>query len=78
MHALRRALDHPLVDIVVSLILIATSLAEGWGTFRNDLMTFDAGVHHGVLIFGFVNMLRPLPKLLEAAERTIEVSTEDG
>ena len=77
MHALRRALKHPFMDVAIALILIVTSLAEGWGTLRHDLVTLDAGVHHGVLIFGFVNLMRILPNLLEAAERTVEVSGKD-
>ena len=77
MRALKYALDHPLMDVAIALILIVTSLAEGWGTLRHDLVTLDAGVHHGVLIFGFVNLMRVLPNLLEAAERTIEASDED-
>jgi len=48
------------------------------GAFRQDLVALDVGVHHGVLVFGFVNLLRILPNLLEAAERTVEASGKDG
>ena len=78
MHALRRALQHPLMDLAMALLLIVTSLSGGWGAFRQDLVALDVGVHHGVLVFGFVNLLRILPNLLEAAERTVEASGRDG
>ena len=69
MHALRRLIDHPVTNLIVALILIATSLAEGWETFFEDLVNFNAGVHHGVLLLGFFNLLRTIPELFEAAER---------
>ncbi len=34
----------------------------------------DAEVHHGVPIYGFVRLLRVLPHLIEAAERSAAAS----
>lgn len=70
---LRRTLEHPLVNLLVALVLIATSLAEGWETLHRDLVALDAGVHHGVLVFGFVNLLRTIPEVYAAAERVDKV-----
>ena len=69
MRVLRRLVEHPLLNAVVALVLVGTSLAEGWETLSDDLVTFDLHVHHGVLLFGFVNLLRAIPELFEAAER---------
>jgi hypothetical protein len=35
----------------------------------DDLVKFDAGVHHGVLLFGFVMLLRGVAEALEAFSR---------
>ena len=69
MHVLRRLLEHPIANLVVAIILIVTSFAEGWETLREDVVKLDAGAHHGVLLFGFVNLLRTIPELFEAVER---------
>lgn len=68
MPTLRRLVEHPLVNLVVALVLVATSLAEGWGTLREDMLQANVGAHHGLLVFGFVNLLRTLPELMDAAE----------
>ena len=56
------------VNLGLSVILILTSIAEGWETLQEDLVQLQAGVHHGVFIFGFVNLLRVLPDLFVGAE----------
>lgn len=69
METLLRVVKHPIINIVMAIILVATSLAEGWETFLDDLVKFDAGVHHGVLLFGFVMLLRSIIEALEAVKR---------
>ncbi|MCG8455422.1 MAG: hypothetical protein MI919_04005 [Holophagales bacterium] len=78
MQMLRRILAHPLVDFVVSLLLIGASLAEGWETLLRDLQEFKAGVHHGVLLFGLVTFLRTLPEVWETAEHLWKGKDEEG
>ena len=69
MNRLARLIKHPTTQIVISLVLIVTSLAEGGKTFIEDLTKFDMGVHHGVLVFGIASLLKGLSDAHEARKR---------
>jgi len=69
LNKLHNFLEHPMVEIAIAVILIASSLAEGWETFSKDLSEFDVGAHHGVLIFGFAMLLRAIVDALDATKR---------
>ena len=64
-----RLIHHPATEITVSLFLIVTSLIEGWDTFTEDLAQFNLGVHHGVLLFGTLSLLKGLSEAREARKR---------
>ena len=66
---LRTTLDHPYANLLVAVILIVTSLAEGWETLQDDLIHLDIAAHHGVLLFGVFSLLKVIPELVEALER---------
>ncbi len=74
MRLLRRVVEHPLTNLAVAVILIVTSLAEDWTTLQEDLIHLNVGVHHGVLVLGFVKLLRVLPDLFGAAESVSKAS----
>ncbi|CAB5089738.1 hypothetical protein D3OALGA1CA_5799 [Olavius algarvensis associated proteobacterium Delta 3] len=78
MRIIRLILDHPLTDLFVSVVLIVTALSEDWHTLYTDLVHFDAGVHHGVLVLGVVSLLKTIPDLLDAAERIYKVRERAG
>jgi|GEM_PF-3492881 hypothetical protein len=63
----RGVIEHPVMKMIVALILIVTSIAEGWETLMSDLVALDA--HHGVMIFGFVNLFQAIPEFVDAVER---------
>lgn len=69
MARLRKLLDHPTVNLGIAVILVLTSLAEGWETIIDDLIELDAKVHHGVLVFGFFQLLRALTDMFEGAKK---------
>ena len=69
MDRFRRILNHPFANIFTAAILIVTSLAQGWGDFTRSITDQDAGVHHGVLVFGIVMLLRGIAEALEAVRR---------
>ena len=69
MEKLHNFLEHPITNIVTAFILITASLAEGWGSFINDLTECNIGVHHGVLIFGVLMLLRGVVEALETISR---------
>ena len=65
--------SHPVTTLTTALTLIGTSASEAWETIDADLVEFDLGAHHGLMIFGFVNLIRVLPDLVEGFERLVEV-----
>ncbi len=69
MSSLHRFIQHPMTEVIVSLFLIVTSLTEGWETFADDLAEFDLGVHHGVLLFGILSLLKALSESRETGKR---------
>jgi hypothetical protein len=77
MQYIRRLLKHPVTDVFVALILIATSLTQGWGTIISDLVHFRPGVHHGVLLFGLVTLVGTLPDLIDGLDRMSELKKID-
>jgi len=69
MKKLKAFIEHPVTNLFIAAVLIGTSLAEGWESFSGDLSEFDAGAHHGVLLFGVAMLLRGI---IEATELVIE------
>ncbi len=78
MAALRKILEHPITNVVTALVLISASLAEGWEDFTDELVRFDLGVHHGVLLYGAVMLLRGILESLEAVVRAHERRQRDS
>jgi hypothetical protein len=72
MRHLKRLIKNPVTDVFVALVLIATSLTQGWGTIISDLVNFHPGVHHGVLFFGLVTLVGTIPDLIDGLDRMSE------
>ena len=72
MEKLKTFIEHPATNIIIALILVGTSLAEGWESFSEDLSEFDVGVHHGVLLFGLAMLLRGIIESLESLIKAYE------
>lgn len=66
MEALKRFLENPVINIVIAIILIISSFAEGWDDLSEGLTEFSLGVHHGVLLFGVAMLMRGIIEFLEA------------
>ena len=58
--------------MVIAVILISTSLAEGWDTFYQDVVAAQAGAHHGGVILGIVMLMRGLVEAVESFKRARE------
>ena len=72
MKTLRAVLHHPTTNLVVALILVATSLIEVWESATGDTvkmavggMEMKVGAYDGVLAYGLVHLLRAIAELLE-------------
>lgn len=67
MKSLHTLLKHPGTNLIVGLILIATSGCEIYEAFHKaDEMKI--GGHHGVFVYGLVHTLKAIPDLFEGAE----------
>jgi hypothetical protein len=76
MKTLRTVLHHPTTNLVVALILVATSLVEVWESATGDTvkmalggMEMKVGAYDGVLAYGLVHLLRAIAELVEDVER---------
>ena len=77
MSKLRIVLHHPTTNLVVALILVATSLAEVWESatghaFRMAIgsMEMKVAAYDGVLVYGLVHLMRAIAELVEDVERS--------
>ncbi|MGE3976999.1 MAG: hypothetical protein AB7F94_05365 [Nitrospira sp.] len=69
MAILRRLVEQPYVNLAVAIILFVTGLTEGWDSFQEDMAGFHLRAHHGVMIYGFFNMLKSLPDIFEGLDK---------
>lgn len=69
---IRRFTDHPVTKLVLGLILVVSSIAEGYDTFFDDMSHLRFRAHHGLLLFALANVLAVLPDLIEGVEKAIE------
>jgi hypothetical protein len=78
MNKLLVALHHPATNLVVALILVATSLIEVWESATGHgvkmalgAMEMKVGAYDGVLAYGLVHLLRAIAELVEDVERGV-------
>ncbi len=78
MTKLRAVLHHPVTNILLALILIATSLVQLWESLGGTgiqmslgAMEMKVGAYDGVLAYGIVHLLRAVAELLESVERSV-------
>ena len=66
MDRLKAFIEHPVINLTIAIVLISTSLAEGWESFSSDLSDIHVGAHHGVLLFGIAMLVRGIVEALES------------
>lgn len=64
----RKITDNPYTNIVVGLILLYSGVSESLHEFK-ELAGFRLGVHHGVVFFAILHLLKSLHEVADAAER---------
>ena len=69
---LRAFVKHPATQLVSGLVLVVSGLAEVIYDVMSAEQSYRLGVHHGVLLFGLVQVLGSLPELIEGIDRTVE------
>ena len=61
----KRFIEHPITKLCVGLILFFSGFVEAYHSFADDYEALRVGAHHGLMLFGFVNMLASIPDVLE-------------
>lgn len=64
---LKRIAENPYLNGVAALVLLYSGFAETLEELKG-LEGFKFGVHHGVIVFALLHLLKTLPDLLEAIE----------
>ena len=72
MAALRRSVGHPLTQLTVAGVLMATSFLEASETFIDDFSEFRVRATHGLLLVGLWQVVRTIPDLIDGIERYLE------
>jgi len=67
MQIIKAILASPYLDLVTGLILFVSGMAESWQEFQT-LDGFQFGVHHGVVLFSIVQIIKSLPDIFEGLE----------
>ncbi len=76
---LRHFVRNPLTQLVVGLILVGSGIAEVVYDLANTDKTWQIGVHHGVIVFGLLQVLQNIPPMVDGIERWIEaIETKDS
>lgn len=71
---LKTAVEHPFTKLATGMILLGSGLATAYSDIANAEHSAQFGVHHGVLLFGLVQVLGSLPDLIDGLGKTIEVA----
>lgn len=69
---LRKLVSSPLLNLIVAVILLYSGLAESWHEIQ-EMEGFRFGVHHGVILYSLMQILKTLPDLFEGMEYLAEV-----
>ncbi|WKD51238.1 hypothetical protein [Microbulbifer spongiae] len=63
--AIRNFVEHPLTNLFVGLLLFGSGFVEAYESLHSDLKTMNFGAHHGLMLFGTLNVLASIPDIIE-------------
>ncbi len=72
-----RFVHNPWVDFVLGSLLVVTGFAEVGGSLIYDLSHFNLRIHHGVMLFGIVTMVKALIDLFAGFQLYDEAEIEE-
>ncbi|MBT8420724.1 MAG: hypothetical protein KJO08_07695 [Gammaproteobacteria bacterium] len=70
-NTLKRITRNPYLNILVALLLFYSGASEAWHEF-NEMEEIKVGVHHGVILFSFVYILKTIPEIFKGLENLSE------
>jgi len=62
---LKLIVTSPYLNLIVGIIMIATSFQEAYETLYDDLKNLSFGAHHGLIVYGLLVVVRALPDIFE-------------
>ena len=65
---LRRIVENPFLNLVVGIILLISGLSEVWDTMWDDIVNLNLKVHHGIIIFAILQVIKSIPDFFESLE----------
>jgi hypothetical protein len=65
LNTLHRVAHHPGLNLLAGLILLLTGLLEVLATMIEGLFDFPLGAHHGIVVFGFLQMIKAIPDVMK-------------
>lgn len=65
LQALHRVAHHPGLNLLAGLILLLTGLLEALATMVEGMFDFPVGAHHGIVVFGFLQMIKAIPDVMK-------------
>lgn len=75
---LRRIVESPLMQFVSGCVLLGTSTVEVFDDFAAAEHSWRVGSHHGVFLFGILQVLQCAPGLVEGFERWFRAIPDDS
>lgn len=70
---LKAFVQHPITQMFTGLILLVSGGTEVVFDFVDAEHQFRLGAHHGVAVFGLIQILGSLPDLVDGLDRSFEV-----
>jgi hypothetical protein len=63
--AIRNFVEHPVTNLSVGLLLFSSGVVEAYGSLYTDFTQMNIGAHHGMMLFGVMNVLASIPDIIE-------------
>lgn len=68
LRSLHRIAHHPILNMLAGFILLLTGVLEALAMVVEGLFDFPISSTHGVVIFGFLHMIKALPDVLKGVK----------
>lgn len=69
--SMKNIVDNPYLNIVVGLLFLYSGIQEAVDHYE-EVEAIKIGVHHGVILFSMLYVLKALPEVIEGLERVIQ------
>lgn len=67
MKILKMIVTNPYLNLLVGLILLYSGISESWYEIQ-EMNNVHFGVHHGVIVFSLMQILKTLPDIFEGMD----------